>query len=72
MQYSFGHESTEYSEAIEKLRKGMYLMLRGGSAAKNINILKEIIRNKISTDNCMLVCNDIHAGELNRDTLIYR
>ncbi|NCN69025.1 MAG: hypothetical protein GW904_04715 [Candidatus Altiarchaeum hamiconexum] len=54
------------------MRKGMYLMLRGGSAAKNINILKEIIRNKISTDNCMLVCNDIHAGELNRDTLIYR
>ncbi len=60
------HESTEYSEAIEKLRKGMYLMLREGSAAKNINILREIVKNKISTTNCMLVCDDIHADELNK------
>ncbi|OQX19618.1 MAG: adenine deaminase [Candidatus Altiarchaeales archaeon A3] len=60
------HESTNYEEAIEKLRKGMYLMLREGSAAKNINILKEIIRNKVSTAHCMLVCDDIHADELNK------
>ncbi len=60
------HESTEYSEAIEKLRKGMYLMLREGSAAKNINILREIVKNKISTTHCMLVCDDIHADELNK------
>ncbi|PKP58692.1 MAG: hypothetical protein CVT89_02450 [Candidatus Altiarchaeales archaeon HGW-Altiarchaeales-2] len=60
------HESTNYEEAIEKLRKGMYLMLREGSAAKNINILKEIVKNKISTAHCMLVCDDIHADELNK------
>lgn len=60
------HESTEYSEAIEKLRKGMYLMLREGSAAKNINILREIVKNKISPAHCMLVCDDIHADELNK------
>ncbi|MDI6730082.1 MAG: amidohydrolase family protein [Candidatus Altarchaeum sp.] len=46
------HESRKYIEAIEKLRKGMYLMLREGSAAKNINILKEIVNNKISTTHC--------------------
>jgi len=60
------HESTNYEEAIEKLRKGMYLMLREGSAAKNLNILKDIVRNKISTAHCMLVCDDIHADELNK------
>ncbi len=60
------HESTEYNEAIEKLRKGMYLMLREGSAAKNINILNDIVNNKISTAHCMLACDDIHADELNK------
>lgn len=60
------HESTETNEAIEKLRKGMYIMIREGSAAKNINILKGIINSKISTINCMLACDDIHADELNK------
>jgi len=60
------HESTEYAEAIEKLRKGMYLMIREGSAAKNIGILKEIVDNKISTAHCMFVCDDIHADDLNK------
>lgn len=59
------HESMNYGEAIEKLRKGMYLMIREGSAAKNLDVLKDIIKNKISTDNCMLCCDDIHADELN-------
>jgi len=58
------HESTNYDEAVEKLRIGMWLMIREGSAAKNISILKDIISNGVDTRRCMLVSDDIHADDL--------
>ncbi|ODS43083.1 MAG: adenine deaminase [Candidatus Altiarchaeales archaeon IMC4] len=58
------HESTNYEEAVEKLRIGMWLMIREGSAAKNMSILKDIIRNGIDTRRCMIVTDDIHADDL--------
>lgn len=36
------HESTSYDEAMNKLRLGMWIMIREGSAARNLAALKEI------------------------------
>ena len=60
---SFGistdHECTSFKEAKEKMRLGMKIMIREGSAAKN---LKNLIG--LNYDNCFLVSDDIEAKEL--------
>ncbi|MFN3527752.1 MAG: adenine deaminase [Candidatus Altarchaeaceae archaeon] len=58
------HESINYEEAIEKLRKGAFLMIREGSSAKNLNIIKDFLKNKISFYNVSFVTDDIHADDL--------
>lgn len=40
------HESTKFEEAKEKLRLGMRIMVREGSAAKNLQNLKSILENR--------------------------
>ncbi len=40
------HESTRLEEAMEKLRLGMRIMVREGSAAKNLQKLKKILENR--------------------------
>ncbi|MCS7121405.1 MAG: adenine deaminase [Archaeoglobaceae archaeon] len=40
------HESTDFEEAKEKLRLGMALMIREGSAARNLKNLKKLIPNR--------------------------
>ena len=42
------HESTSIEEAKEKLRLGMRIMVREGSAAKNLQNLKKILGNRYS------------------------
>lgn len=57
------HEITNLKEASEKLKKGMYLMIREGSAAKNFLDLKEIIKEG-AIDRLIFVSDDIHPEEL--------
>ncbi|MDK2795640.1 MAG: adenine deaminase [Archaeoglobaceae archaeon] len=40
------HESTRFEEAKEKLRLGMWIMVREGSAAKNLRNLKPILESR--------------------------
>lgn len=40
------HESTEFEEAMEKLRLGMRVMIREGSAGRNLRALKRIAGNR--------------------------
>jgi adenine deaminase len=40
------HESTQYSEGQEKLRKGMYLMIREGTTEKNLEELLPLVTPK--------------------------
>lgn len=40
------HECSSYEEALEKVRRGMYVMLREGSAAKNIKGLIKAVTNE--------------------------
>ncbi|MBS7637841.1 adenine deaminase [Candidatus Bathyarchaeota archaeon] len=59
------HESTEGEEALEKLRKGMWLMIREGSAARNMDaILSTLVKRGISLERCILVSDDRHPRDL--------
>lgn len=61
------HECTTPEEAIEKWEKGMFIMLRHGSASKDLeNILPEICRRGICLDRFGLVSDDLSAMDLRR------
>lgn len=60
------HEATSFEEGREKLRRGMYLMIREGSQAKNLDTLLPLV-----TDNtykrCLFVTDDRTCSDLLRD-----
>jgi len=56
------HESSTIEEAEEKISKGMHIIIREGSAAKNYEALKSLIAT--STDNVMFCTDDSHADDL--------
>ena len=53
------HECTSPEEAKEKLSLGMHIMIREGSAMKNLDALLPIVNEK-TWQKCMLVSDDIH------------
>jgi len=57
------HESTKLDEAIEKLRKGMFVMIREGSAARNMESLLPLV-NKQNSRFCGFVTDDRHLDFL--------
>jgi len=59
------HESTTPAEALGKLRRGMHLMLREGSAERNLLDLLPVV-NEFNAQNCSLVTDDRHPDELLR------
>jgi adenine deaminase len=62
------HEAIDSDEAIEKLKAGMYLALRYGSADKTLTtILPDLITRGIELSRCMLCSDDLSAAELDRD-----
>ena len=59
------HECSTLEEALEKLRRGQYIMIREGTAAKNMDALLPLFREPYC-DRCMLVTDDKHPGDLLR------
>ena len=59
------HESSDIHEAMEKLRRGQYIMVREGTAAQNLNALLPLFREPYC-ERCMLVTDDKHPGDLLR------
>jgi adenine deaminase len=57
------HESCTAEEALEKLRKGMHLMIREGSSEKNLRELLPVL-NEFNSANVSLVTDDRHADDL--------
>jgi len=57
------HESTEYNEGLEKLRRGMRLMIREGSSEKNLEELLPLV-NDGNYHRCMLVVDDRSALDI--------
>ncbi|MCQ8213570.1 adenine deaminase [Cetobacterium somerae] len=58
------HESTEGEEALDKLRKGMFLDARESSISKNITSIIEKIKIIKSLRNLTLCTDDREAGDL--------
>ncbi|HEY9205936.1 MAG TPA: adenine deaminase [Candidatus Methanoperedens sp.] len=62
---SSDHESVTYEEALEKVRLGMKVMLREGSAAKCLNeFIPRLVRERISLENFFFVTDDKNPKDL--------
>lgn len=60
---SSDHECTNYAEAKEKLKKGMYIMLREGSTEKNLSELVPVV-DSCNASRCMFATDDRHVDML--------
>ena len=59
---STDHECIREAEALEKIKLGMKIQIREGSAAKNLNELLSIIEHY--HENCMFCSDDLHPNDL--------
>jgi adenine deaminase len=57
------HECTTYEEALEKRRLGMWIMIRQGSAARNLEALLPLVLEH-GTTNCLLCTDDREPHDL--------
>jgi adenine deaminase len=57
------HESTTAAEAKERLKSGMYLMIREGTVAKDLRNLIPIV-NPYNSRRCLFVTDDKHLDDL--------
>jgi adenine deaminase len=60
------HESTTTEEGREKLRRGMYLMIREGSSEKNMDALLPLVNTK-TFKRCFFVVDDRSCSDLLRE-----
>ncbi|PFP24605.1 adenine deaminase [Bacillus sp. AFS073361] len=60
------HESTTAAEAKERLQRGMYLMIREGTVAKDLQQLITIV-NERNARRCLFVTDDKHLDDLVHD-----
>jgi adenine deaminase len=60
------HESVSLTEAAEKLRRGMYVMIREGSTEKNLEALLPLVNDE-TWPRCLFVTDDRHAADILRD-----
>jgi len=63
---SSDHETTTYEEGQEKLRRGMWLMIREGSSEKNLEALLPLVTDS-TYHRCLLVVDDRTCGDLLRE-----
>lgn len=62
------HECSTIEEVIEHLRLGMYLQIREGSAAKNLeNIVKGLLKNNVALNRCVFCTDDKHLEDIRKD-----
>ena len=60
------HESVSLAEAEEKLRRGMYVMIREGSTEKNLEALLPLVTDK-TYQRCFFVVDDRNCVDILRD-----
>ena len=58
------HECSTIEEAREKMKLGMKIIIREGSAARNLDALKELY--KTDPENLMLCSDDLHPEMLEK------
>jgi adenine deaminase len=57
------HECTTYEEALEKRRLGMWIMIREGSAARNLEAILPMVL-ELGPGNCLLSTDDLEPDHL--------
>ncbi|MBI4199766.1 MAG: adenine deaminase [Chloroflexi bacterium] len=60
------HETTQHEEGLQKLRRGMRLMVREGSAEKNLEELLPLVTDG-NYHRCLLVVDDRNAKDIYHD-----
>lgn len=60
------HECSNLDEALEKLRAGMYIMIREGTAAKNLKSLIKLV-NDSNYRKCVFVTDDRHLEDIHNE-----
>lgn len=62
------HECSTVEEAIERLRLGMYVQIREGSGAKNLEkLIKGLIKYDMNFDRCVFCTDDKHLDDIRKD-----
>jgi adenine deaminase len=65
---STDHEATTFSEAAEKARAGLAVLVREGSAAHNLrDILKGVVESGLSTRRFLFCTDDKHLDDIRRE-----
>ncbi|MBR3763203.1 MAG: adenine deaminase [Clostridia bacterium] len=57
------HECDTFENALEKLRKGQFIMIREGTAAQNLDALMPLLTPRYA-HRCMFATDDKHPGDL--------
>ncbi len=58
------HECSDLADAMQKLRRGQFIMIREGTAARNLEALMPLIRSEKLFDRCMFCTDDKHPNDL--------
>lgn len=59
------HETVNREQALEKLRLGMYVMIREGSAWQDVKeVIKIVTEDRVATDYLLLVTDDVYPQTL--------
>ncbi len=58
------HECADMDDAMAKLRLGQFIMIREGTAARNLEALIDLVRSPKLFDRCMFCTDDKHPSDL--------
>ena len=59
------HEAVSFDEALEKLRAGIAVLVREGSASKNLDaVIRGVVENDIDTHNIAFCTDDKHLSDV--------
>ncbi len=58
------HECSDLEDALLKLRRGQFIMIREGTAARNLKALIDLVKSEQYFDRCMFCTDDKHPNDL--------
>ena len=58
------HECADMDDAMNKLRLGQFIMIRDGTAARNLEALMPLVKSPKFYDRCMFCTDDKHPSDL--------
>ncbi len=58
------HECSDLDDALAKLKRGQFIMIREGTAARNLEALMPLIRSEKHFSRCMFCTDDKHPNDI--------